>query len=67
MFIQAIYLYDDKLKIVFNYCGKNKHLTISFKEIDALGHDDVSDRGSFSVRTSPPKKNGHPIKGGRSF
>lgn len=54
MFIQAIYLYDDELKIVFNYCGKNKQITISYKEIDALGHSDVSDTGSFSVRTSPP-------------
>lgn len=49
LFIQAIYLYDDKMKIVFNYCGKNRSTEISFSEIDPL--EGVSE----SVRLKSPQ------------
>lgn len=54
LFVQAVYLYDDELRIVFNYCGKNNSVTIRFEEVNALGNCDLLD-SSFKLPTSPPE------------
>ena len=35
-FVRAIYLYDDHMKLVCNYTGKDEDITISFEEIDGI-------------------------------
>lgn len=52
-FVNAIYLYDDHLKIVLNYTGQNNAVDFSLLE-DTLGSGDFS-AGPYSVETGPPK------------
>ena len=47
LFVQSIYLYDDRMKIIFNYCGKNSTAEVSYSEISGLEESD-------SVRLSSP-------------
>lgn len=35
-FVRAVYLYDDKMKIVCNYTGKRDDITISLSDVDGL-------------------------------
>lgn len=56
LFVQAVYLYDDNLRIVFNYCGKNNSVTVNFAEVDALGSAESEvDASSFTLPMTPPK------------
>ena len=53
-FVNAIYLYDDHLKVVLNYTGRNSSVDFPLVE-DALDSGAV-DGGPYSVETGPPKK-----------
>ena len=52
-FVNAIYLYDDHLKVVLNYTGRNSSVDFPLVE-DALDSGAV-DGGPYSVETGPPK------------
>lgn len=45
-FVNCVYLYDDRIKIVYNY-SKNNHQTISFEWIDSLGSSKFDDGIEF--------------------
>ena len=51
-FVNAIYLYDDHLKVVLNYTGRNSSVDFPLVE-DALDSGAV-DGGPYSVETGPP-------------
>ena len=50
-FVSAVYLYDDELKIVYNYCGEKK--TITKKIVDDCGNGGAPE-GSALACQSPP-------------
>ena len=52
-FVNAIYLYDDHLKVVLNYTGRNSSVDFPLVE-DALDSGAV-DGGPYSVETGPPE------------
>lgn len=45
-FVNCVYLYDDRIKIVYNY-SKNNHQTISFEWIDSLSSSKFDDGIEF--------------------
>ena len=53
VFVQSIYLYDDKLKLVFNYDTEGER-QISFEEIESADSEGVV--GSYKLPTAPPLK-----------
>ena len=53
-FVNAIYLYDDHLKVVLNYTGRNSSVDFPLVE-DALDSGAV-DGGPYSVETGPPER-----------
>ena len=57
-FVQAVYLYDDEMRIAFNYCGKKSDITVSFDEISSLGSDGASAESSYKLPTEPPSSKG---------
>lgn len=52
-FIQSIYLYDDQLRLVCNYTGKNNSVTIPFEDVDSI-ESATSAEGSYKLPTAPP-------------
>ena len=46
IFVQAIYLYDGELRLVFNYTGNNNSVTIPLADVDALGS---TEGGEFAL------------------
>lgn len=56
LFVQAVYLYDDELRIVFNYCGKNNSVTVKFDEVDSLGTGEVDGKFVLTPHDSIIKK-----------
>lgn len=52
-FVQAVYLYDGKLKIVCNYTGKNSSITITFDEVDSI-ESATTPECSYRLADSPP-------------
>lgn len=52
-FVQSVYLYDDTLKIVCNYTGKNNSITISFDEVDSV-ESSTAPECSYSLPSPPP-------------
>lgn len=58
-FVNAIYLYDDHLKVVLNYTGRNSSVDFPLVE-DALDSGAV-DGGPYSVETGPPGEPGEPF------
>ena len=57
VFVNAVYVYDDKIVITYNYSGE--HNTATLEEIDAAidGCGDIcSGNGSDNVHYAPPKQ-----------
>lgn len=53
-FVQAVYLYDDELRIVFNYCGKNDSVSLSFADVDNV-EKTTTPESSFKLPLCPPE------------
>ena len=50
-FIKAVYLYDDKLRVVFDYTGEADTVALSIEELDELA---VTDESSYKLSDTPP-------------
>ena len=51
-FVSAVYLYDDELRIVYNYCGENNIITKDI--VDGCGENSASECSDLTCQ-SPPK------------
>lgn len=54
LFIQAVYVYDDHLKIVVN-SGKGGGITVPFSDVDSVESHGAS--GSYKIPSAPPVRN----------
>lgn len=55
-FVQAVYLYDDELRVVFNFADNKDGITIPFAEVDSLGADGPSESSYKLPAGSPAQK-----------
>lgn len=53
-FVRAVYLYDDNIRIVFNFTKEQRTVDIPFEDVD--GFSDASPECSFKVSEGPPKQ-----------
>ena len=55
-FLEAAYLYDDRLRLVFNYTGEKSEIEYPFREIMNTSSADLASSGSDSVQYGPPQR-----------
>ena len=60
-FVRAVYLYDNKLRIVFNFTKGRDDITIPFAEVDGLGSGSEAE-SSYKLPAGSPKEK-HPVWG----
>ncbi len=58
-FVQAVYLYDDSIRIVCNYIGKNNEIKVSLPDTDAAIRGEI-ESCSLNASSGSPKIGKHP-------
>ena len=65
-FIQAVYLYDQELRVVFNFTKNDNEATIPFEDVDALCTAGTPE-GSYKLPDGAPRRSeirSTPFQGG---
>jgi DNA invertase Pin-like site-specific DNA recombinase len=52
-FVSAIYLYDDELRIVYNYCGEKKTVTLAV--VDGCDKEGAPECSALAFQSPPPE------------